>query len=357
MDWDQVELNPKVVHAVKRANVKTFREVLSLSGPDLQRLTKLSQADVHHLQKTVAAAIQGDPAVTALQLYRGECPFLDQRQKLSLGCPVMDSLLRGGIPLLGIVEIAGESSAGKTQICMQLCLSVQYPRKYGGLEAGAVYICTEDTFPTKRLQQMSSLQHKLRPEVPADVLKSITFCDNIYVEHAGDVDSLNVCISKRVPILLSRGLVRLVVVDSIAALFRCEFEAKDALLRAKHLLAFGATLHSLSHRFKTPIVCVNQVADAVADSDLAQSNFGFLDKKVLPTLGITWSNQLLIRLMVSRTRSSLQEWLPGLAAQPWQLGSVLRTMEVVFAPHLPQSFCYYTVSIDGVRGVKGEPAS
>ncbi|RXM90739.1 DNA repair protein XRCC3 [Acipenser ruthenus] len=322
MDWDQVELNPKVVHAVKRANVKTFREVLSLSGPDLQRLTKLSHADVHHLQKTVAAAVQTDPAVTGIH------------QKLSLGCPVLDSLLRGGIHLLGIVEIAGESSAGKTQICMQLCLSVQYPRKYGGLEAGAVYICTEDTFPTKRLQQLSSLQHKLRPE-----------------------DSLNSCISKRVPILLSRGLVRLVVVDSIAALFRCEFEAKDALLRAKHLLAFGATLHSLSHRFKTPIVCVNQVADAVGDFDLVQSNFGLLDKKVLPTLGITWSNQLLIRLMVSRTRFSLQEWLPGLAAQPWHLGSVVRTMEVVFAPHLPQSFCYYTVSIDGVRGVKEEPAS
>ncbi|MGH0167561.1 UNVERIFIED_CONTAM: hypothetical protein FKN15_071645 [Acipenser sinensis] len=82
-----------------------------------------------------------------------------------------------------------------------------------------------------------------------------------------------------------------------------------------------------------------------------------LDKKVLPTLGITWSNQLLMRLMVSRTRFSLQEWLPGLAAQPWHLGSVLRTMEVVFAPHLPQSFCYYTVSIDGVRGIKEEPAS
>ncbi|MBN3282655.1 XRCC3 protein, partial [Polyodon spathula] len=218
MDWHQVELNPQVVHAVKRANVKTFREVLSLSGPDLQRLAKLSHADVHHLQK-----------------------YTD----------VDDFTLRGGIPLLGIVEISGERSAGKTQICLQLCLSAQYPRKY----AGAVYICTEDTFPTKRLQQMSSLQHKLRPEVPADVLKSITFCNNICVEHAGDVDSLNVCISKRVPILFSRGLVRLVVVDSIAALFRCEFEAKDALLRAKHLLAFRATLHSLSHRFKTPILC------------------------------------------------------------------------------------------------------
>ncbi|KAK1150371.1 DNA repair protein XRCC3 [Acipenser oxyrinchus oxyrinchus] len=360
MDWGQVELNPKVVHAVKRANVKTFREVLSLSGPDLQRLTKLSHADVHHLQKTVAAAVQTDRAVTGIVSKRcsciGENALLEQHQKLSLGCPVMDSLLRGASPAGYRRDSWGELSRQDPDLHAALLVSA-VPRKYGGLEAGAVYICTEDTFPTKRLQQLSSLQHKLRPEVPADVVKSITFCDNIYIEHAGDVDSLNSCISKRVPILLSRGLVRLVVVDSIAALFRCEFEAKDALLRAKHLLAFGATLHSLSHRFKTPIVCVNQVADAVGDSDLAQSNFGLLDKKVLPTLGITWSNQLLIRLMVSRTRFSLQERLPGLAAQPWHLGSVLRTMEVVFAPHLPQSFCYYTVSIDGVRGVKEEPAS
>ncbi|KAK1150480.1 DNA repair protein XRCC3 [Acipenser oxyrinchus oxyrinchus] len=97
MDWGQVELNPKVVHAVKRANVKTFREVLSLSGPDLQRLTKLSHADVHHLQKTVAAAVQTDRAVTALQLYRGECPSRTAPETES-GLPCHGLSAEGGIP-------------------------------------------------------------------------------------------------------------------------------------------------------------------------------------------------------------------------------------------------------------------
>lgn len=49
---------------------------------------------------------------------------------------MLDRLLRGGLPLDGITELAGRSSAGKTQLALQLCLAVQFPRRHGGLEAG-----------------------------------------------------------------------------------------------------------------------------------------------------------------------------------------------------------------------------
>jgi hypothetical protein len=42
----------------------------------------------------------------------------------------------GGIPSQGITEIAGESGSGKTQICLQLCLTVQLPKSSGGLNGG-----------------------------------------------------------------------------------------------------------------------------------------------------------------------------------------------------------------------------
>ena len=44
----------------------------------------------------------------------------------------------------GLTEVAGTSAAGKTQFCLQLCLTVQLPRKHGGLEGGecsVVSIC------------------------------------------------------------------------------------------------------------------------------------------------------------------------------------------------------------------------
>ncbi|XP_059814531.1 DNA repair protein XRCC3 isoform X3 [Hypanus sabinus] len=330
MDWWQLDLNPKVVVAVRKANFHSMKEILKLSGPDLQRLTKLSNRDVHYLHKTVAAAIKSDPVVTALQIYNGQCPFPTQNQRLSMGCPVLDLLLGGGIPLMGITEIVGESSSGKTQICMQLCLSVQFPCNYGGQESGAVYICTEDTFPNKRLQQLIAFQPVLRADVPADVVNNIKFGNNIFIEHVADVVS---------PICTS--------------LFRCEYAASNSIAKARRLQEFGAMLHHLSHRFTSPVICVNQVADAVSDSHLAQNQLGILDRKVLPALGLTWSNQLLMRLMVSRTQIYIEDELPDGNVCDSNTGTVLRRMEIIFAPHLPQTFCNYIISKEGVRGMKG----
>ncbi|XP_055572454.1 DNA repair protein XRCC3 isoform X5 [Falco cherrug] len=256
MNWEQFDLNPKVVAALKKADIKSIKEILNLSGADLQRLMKLSSADIQCLLKTVSHALRRNSMLTALQLYQDH--LTSQHQKLSLGCSVLDNLLKGGIPLEGITELAGESSAGKTQISLQLCLCVQYPYKYGGLESGAVYICTEDIFPSKRLQQLIEQQRKMRTDVPAEIIQKIKFGNSIFVEHAADLDTFHNCITKRISLLLTRGMVRLVIIDSLAALFRCEFGASDSVTKARYLQTFGAQLHSLSTRFRTPILCINQ---------------------------------------------------------------------------------------------------
>lgn len=54
---------------------------------------------------------------------------------------------------------------------------------------GAIYICTEDTFPSKRLRQLIAQQPRLRTDVPAEVIRNIRFGDQIFVEHAADVVS------------------------------------------------------------------------------------------------------------------------------------------------------------------------
>ncbi|KFQ98966.1 DNA repair protein XRCC3 [Nipponia nippon] len=348
MDWDQFDLNPKVIAALKKADIKSIKEILNLSGADLQRLMKLSSADIQCLLKTVSYALRRNSMLTALQLYQDKDHLTSQHQKLSLGCSVLDNLLKGGIPLVGITELAGESSAGKTQISLQLCLCVQYPYKYGGLESGAVYICTEDVFPSKRLQQLIDQQHKLRADVPAEIIQKIKFGNSIFVEHAADLDTFHNCITKRISLLLTRGMVRLVVIDSIAALFRCEFGVSDSVMKARYLQTFGAQLHSLSTRFRTPIMCINQkLLSAVVGKNLSCFLYSVVGNRVSPALGITWANQLLMRLMVSRI--SQPEPSPGAASH--HTGSV-RTLRVVFAPHLPPSFCYYTVTLEGVKGIK-----
>ncbi|XP_064427743.1 DNA repair protein XRCC3 isoform X2 [Mirounga angustirostris] len=334
MDLDQLDLNPRIIAAVKKAKLKSVKEVLHFSGPDLQRLTRLPSLDVQHLLRTASSHLQGSRVCTALHLHQQKQRFPAQHQRLSLGCPVLDGLLRGGLPLDGLTELAGPSSAGKTQLALQLCLTVQFPRRHGGLEAGAVYICTEEVFPSARLQQLMAQQRRLRTDVPGDVVDRIKFGNQIFVEHVADVDTLLECVRKKVPALLSRGMARLVVIDSVAALFRCEFDGAASVPRARCLQALGAALRQLSCTFQSPVLCINQVTEVTEEQGTAPGPQGVWDERVSPALGMTWSNQLLMRLMVSRRRPD-------------------RTLRVVFAPHLPPSSCSYTVNAEGVRGTPG----
>lgn len=45
-------------------------------------------------------------------------------------------LCLGGVLCRGITEIAGESASGKTQLCIQLCITAQLPTAVGGLDTG-----------------------------------------------------------------------------------------------------------------------------------------------------------------------------------------------------------------------------
>nr|XP_023402368.1 DNA repair protein XRCC3 isoform X2 [Loxodonta africana]XP_023402369.1 DNA repair protein XRCC3 isoform X2 [Loxodonta africana] len=425
MDVDQLDLNPRIVAAVKKAKLQSAREVLRLSGPDLQRLTGLSGIDARRVLQAASLGLRGSGVFTgctpglqcplkpaqprprrrqqrvrlsechppaplytsprppshppsgdpqglfpaappgtgephfseehpvvqcvrvsgesssragpALQLYQQRARFPVQHQRLSLGCPVLDRLLRGGLPLDGITELAGCSSAGKTQLALQLCLAVQLPQQHGGLEAGAVYICTEDVFPDRRLQQLITHQPRLRAGVPGELLSKVRFGDQIFIEHAADVDTLLECVSRRVPILLARGMARLVVLDSVAAPFRCEFDSQALTARARHLQTLGAALRHLSCSFQSPVLCINQVTE-VAEEQRPAGPQGFSDERVSPALGTAWSNQLLMRLTAERARGKEEP---------------ARTLRVVFAPHLPPTSCLYTIGAEGVQGMPG----
>lgn len=54
---------------------------------------------------------------------------------------------------------------------------------------GAVYICTEDSFPIRRLQQLIRQQSCLRSDVPPSLISSLPFSDHVYIEHAADLVS------------------------------------------------------------------------------------------------------------------------------------------------------------------------
>ena len=75
-------------------------------------------------------------------------------------------------------------------------------------------------------------------------------------------------------------------------------------------------------------------------------------QRIAPALGISWANLVTVRLMLSRTQRAVnvpKSSITDKTVETYQ--SPIRAMEVTFAPHLPNTVCYYTIDEAGVKGL------
>ena len=249
-EMSDLNLPPKVLQVLEKVGLTTtIASVLQSSVPELVRITKLSEVEVELLKKAVSQRVTGHHKITSAH------DLFIRSGKLSLGCEILDRHLKGGIRSGAITEIYGESASGKTQICLQLCLTVQLPYNLGGRESAAVYICTEDKFPDRRLEQMTPhFKQKYK-----QVLGDVNIGDHIYIQHVADVKELIDILDNELPALIKAANVGLVVIDSIAGVLRVEYSLDEMNERAQVLNGIGSRLVHLSGENSIPIVCVNQV--------------------------------------------------------------------------------------------------
>jgi DNA-repair protein XRCC3 len=284
--------------------------------------------------------------------------------------------LKGGILSKGITEISGESGSGKSQMCLQLSLNVQLPLEEGGLNGGACYISTEGAFPTKRLKQMLIGLRKKHPNLIQNEKMMELFTDRIFVESVPTLEALCQLLDERLPFLLQQQQVKLIIIDSIAALFRFEFGSEELLVRSQIIWKLANQLKLLSDSFNIPIVIVNQVCHCnptvhkkltlIKVSDVFQDNKGnnfAMDSlnKVVPALGLSWSNCVNTRIMLSRTEKMVPIAISEFSRKrkldedtrkliPKEV--IVRKLQVLFAPHLPNITCDFIVDPDGVIGIE-----
>ncbi|GAV51639.1 hypothetical protein ZYGR_0AF01100 [Zygosaccharomyces rouxii] len=170
----------------------------------------------------------------------------------------IDEVLGGGIYTHGITEVFGESSTGKSQLLMQLCLSVQLPTNMGGMDGKCVYISTEGDLPTQRLASMISAREELvKHGVSQENVYTVTCCDLINQEHI---------INVQLPILLenSKGAIKLIIIDSISHHMRVELptrDFKDHQDNRFYVDQVAEKLLDLANKHSLAVVVANQVSD------------------------------------------------------------------------------------------------
>ncbi|KAL1497665.1 hypothetical protein ABEB36_008588 [Hypothenemus hampei] len=180
--------------------------------------------------------------------------------RISTGCKSIDSILDGGIPINGIAELYGSSGVGKTQFCLQLSLHLQLPIKLGGREKEVVYFCTEDVFPSRRLNQLAA-SFKDKHNVVLD------FQDHIYVTHITSSLTLQKCLQHKLSYFFKYRNIGLIIIDSIAGLFRAETENTNYVTRSHEFSLIVKSLNDLQDRFGCGILIVNQVLNLLYDKE------------------------------------------------------------------------------------------
>ncbi|KAK9705827.1 hypothetical protein RND81_07G085000 [Saponaria officinalis] len=286
-------------------------------------------------------------------------------QKLTLNCPILDRFLAGGIPCNSITEIVAESGSGKTQLCLQLLLAAQLPVDCGGFAASSLFIYTEFPFPHRRLRQLSQSFAHSRGGYFGN--SSYDPLSNVLVHGVHDADQLFDVLLKLDSFLVRRNVgrwpVRVIVIDSIAAVFRSEFENTPADLKRRSSFFFkiAGRLKELAEKFGLAVVVTNQVVDFVGSNDgingLRIGNLRYFytsGRRVCAALGLAWANCVNTRLFISRSDVVLGE-RSGLIEEDGSYSVCVRSrrhIHVVFAPHLPPSFCEFTILREGVCGIE-----
>ncbi|CAB4316480.1 unnamed protein product [Prunus armeniaca] len=153
--------------------------------------------------------------------------------------------------------------------------------------------------------------------------------------------------------------VKLIVIDSIAALFRSQYQTTPADLkrRSKMYFKISGTLKALANKFGLAVVVTNQVVDFIGPHDGVNAvRLGNLEslhtsrRRVGPALGLAWAHCINSRVFLARHQQSVGVNNRN-APSPTISSQTHRTFDLVFAPHLPHASAEFVIRKECAVGV------
>ncbi|KAF8271875.1 Rad51-domain-containing protein, partial [Lactarius quietus] len=252
---DILKLKAAAINTVSGVNMTTRKQMLKIKGMSEAKVEKIKEA---------AHKISGSSFATGLEL--------QERRKrvlvISTGSKSVDAMLgefaSSQCDMSPVVY--GEYRTGKTQLAHTMSVVAQLPPELGGASGKVAYIDTEGTFRPDRIKSIAD-----RFGVNGDMaLENILYARAYNSEH--QMELINEC-SQR---FAEDKDFRLIIIDSIMALFRVDFSGRgelserqqkapgcDRRLLIRHnsanRLQFLSKLSKLSEEFNIAILITNQV--------------------------------------------------------------------------------------------------
>lgn len=169
--------------------------------------------------------------------------------RLTSGSKAFDELIGGGLESQTITEFYGEYGVGKSILCHQLAVNVQLPVGKGGLDGGALYLDTEQTFRPEWIVRMAG-QLGLDP---------VAMAQRIIYSEAYNSDHQMLLLEKADQVIKDNGI-KLIIIDSLTSHFRSEYIGREMLAeRQQRLNNHMHRLIRLARGFNAVAVVTNQV--------------------------------------------------------------------------------------------------
>ncbi|CAG8526571.1 15940_t:CDS:10, partial [Acaulospora colombiana] len=264
------------ISKLKSAGICTVRAIHMTTRKNLCKIKGLSEAKVDKLKET-ASKLQA----IIFSLFTST-EFSQVRSKvmyISTGSKALDALLGGGVPTMSITEAFGEFRTGKTQIAHTLCVVAQLPPAMGGTNGKAAFIDTE------AIAARFGIDHEA-------ALENIIFARAYTSEH-----QMELIIELAARFAEERGVYRLLVIDSIIALFRTDYAGRGELAeRQQKLNIMLSRLTKISEEFNVAIYITNQIQ---ADPG---SNMMFVSDPRKPIGGHVLAHASTVRLYLRKGR-------------------------------------------------------
>ncbi|XP_075225562.1 meiotic recombination protein DMC1/LIM15 homolog [Lycorma delicatula] len=235
---DIKKLKSSGICTVKGIQMCTRKKLCSIKGFSEGKVDKIKEA---------CAKISTIDFLTATEV----CEKRKNLFRISTGSIEFDKLLGGGVESMSITEVFGEFRTGKTQLSHTLCITAQMPGENGYTGGKVIFLDTENTFRPERLRPIAD---RFNLDQTA-VLDNILYARAYNSEH--QFEMLDIVAAK---FHEEAGVFKLLVVDSIMALFRVDFSGRGELAdRQQKLAQMMSRLQKISEEYNVAVFITNQM--------------------------------------------------------------------------------------------------
>ncbi|KAI9138068.1 RecA-like protein DMC1 [Paraphysoderma sedebokerense] len=326
LDIDELQkqgINASDIQKLKGAGICTVKGVQMMTKRNMNKVKGLSETKVDKI-KEAANKLLAASFLTAAEISQQRQSIL----RISTGSKEFDKLLGGGIQSMSITEAFGEFRTGKTQLAHTLAVTCQLPVEMGGAcgkhsrffrpkhaNSKAAIIDTEGTFRPDRLVDIAN-----RFGIDgAAVLENVLVARAYNSEHQFDL------LTELTARFAEEKTYRLLVIDSIMALFRVDYSGRGELAdRQQKLNQFMARLMRIAEEFNVAVYITNMMS---ADPG---AGLTFVADPKKPIGGHVLAHASTTRLSLRKGRGET------------------RIAKIYDSPDVPEAECMYAISAGGI---------